>query len=175
MAPKRSEFDQIVRKYSTVIAAAIRRVCLQRYESLLPDVTQEVHVALWKAIKEKKQIDNPAAYIYRVALTTGLKIVEREKRQAVASSSSENSEAMVDPRSEILERAKLLEQLLDKLKPDEAKALRAYLAGYSHTEIAQLFGWSPSVARHNVYRSIDKLKRQCARELSQTDWILNHG
>lgn len=86
----------------------------------------------------------------------------------------EPSVAPEDERRELLARAELLEELLAQLKPDESRALKAYLAGYNHVEIARLFGWTQSVARHNVYRSIDRLRRR-ARNQGRTDWMVAHG
>lgn len=38
--------------------------------------------------------------------------------------------------------------------------MRAHLAGFSHVEIASLYGWTESVARHRIYRAIDALKER---------------
>lgn len=165
MSTGQTEFERLIDSYSKVIGAAVRRVCLQRYESLIPDVTQEVHLALWKVLESGKKIDNPPSYIYKVALTTGLAMVERAKKQWVMSRNLErepSTSKAVDPI--VAERARLIEELLAQLEPDQSNALRAYLAGYNHVEIAKLFGWSESAARHKVYRSIEKLKRYMGQQ-----------
>lgn len=159
MPSDQAEFERLIDKYSKVIGAAVRRVCLQRFEALIPDVTQEIHIALWKVLETGKKIENPSSYIYKVSLTTGLAMVERAKKQWIIARNlqQESSTAEVGDRS-LADRARLIEELLARLQPDESRALRAYLAGYNHVEIAKLFGWTESVARHKVYRSIDQLK-----------------
>ena len=160
MAVEQKEFEQLIKRYASVIAAAVRRVCLRRYESLIPDVTQEVHLKMWKIVESGKKIDNPPSYFYRVALTTGLEMIELAKKQQTIASKLESEVTAHKAEDFALpERARLIEELLAQLETDAANALRAYLAGYNHVEIAKLFGWSESVARHKVYRSFDKLKR----------------
>ena len=165
MSSGRTEFERLIDDYSKVIGAAVRRVCLQRYESLIPDVTQEVHLALWKVVETGKKMENPPSYIYKVALTTGLAMVERAKKQWAVSRDlgrEPSTTMVVDP--VVAERARLIEELLAQLEPDQSNALRAYLAGYNHVEIAKLFGWTDSAARHKVYRSIDKLKQHMSEQ-----------
>ncbi|MGI9285328.1 MAG: hypothetical protein ACR2P1_08060, partial [Pseudomonadales bacterium] len=83
MSSEQTEFEDLIDKNSALIGAAVRRVCMQRYESLIPDVTQEVHIAIWKTVQRGIKMDNPPSYIYKVALTTGLAMVERAKKQRV--------------------------------------------------------------------------------------------
>ena len=175
MAFHRTKFERIAARYSKIIGAAVRRVCLHRYDALIPDVTQEVHLALWNAIETGKEIRNPEAYVYRMALTTGLRLVERERKHSekVGGQAVEGVSSAVDE-SIVKERARLLNELLGQLQPDESKALRAYLVGYNHVEIARLFGWTESVARHRVYRGIERL-RSYARKLEQTDKVAASG
>jgi DNA-directed RNA polymerase specialized sigma24 family protein len=58
----------------------------------------------------------------------------------------------------------VLTELLSQLPPEQERALRAYLAGFSHTETAALYGWSDAVARHRVYRGIQSLKALVMQE-----------
>jgi len=160
MAATSEQFEALVRQHAAVIAAAVRRVCLRKHRALMPDVTQEVHIKLWKVLESGKKIDNPPSYIYRIALTTGLTMVEQaNKHHSMAGRLADEplTSRSVDAAS--TETARLIEELIATLEPDFAKALQAYLAGYNHVDIAGLFGWTESVARHRVYRSFDKLKR----------------
>ncbi|MGI9328877.1 MAG: RNA polymerase sigma factor, partial [Pseudomonadales bacterium] len=105
------------------------------------------------------KMDNPPSYIYKVALTTGLAMVERAKKQRVIARDLEMEDSAPSAQdAKLTERARLIEELLAQLQTDQADALRAYLAGYNHGDIAKLFSWTESVARHKVYRSIDKLR-----------------
>ncbi len=163
------EIEALNARHARVIGAAVGRVCRDRYASLAPDATQEVHIALWKALESGKKIERPSSYIYKVALTTGLAMVEKAKKQwLIARDLHEDAPRAHDDRR--AERARLIDELLATLRADQADALRAYLAGFNHVDIARLFGWSESAARHRVYRSIEKL-RAFMREHSATSEV----
>ena len=44
------------------------------------------------------------------------------------------------------ERTRLIEEMLEKLNVEQSRALRGYLSGLNHREVATLYGWSESVA-----------------------------
>lgn len=158
-----SAFERLVRDHARVMASAIRRVCGRRHAALVPDVEQEVYLALWKRLESGGEIRHPTSYVYKVALTTALAQVRRlgpaepaapealEKRSAAAAVGFERL-----PRAE---RAHLLEEVLSGLDEEPQRALRAYLAGFNHVEIAELHGWSESKARHLVYRTLERIRR----------------
>jgi RNA polymerase sigma factor (sigma-70 family) len=147
------------------MAAAIRRVCGRRHGALMPDVQQEVYLALWKRLHSGKDIEHPVSYLYKVALTTALAMVRKlePERGDTPIEGDPPAEAEVGPGLHSLERARLIEEVLAALEPDEARALRAYLAGYNHEDVARLYGWSVSVARHRIYRSMERLRERMDR------------
>ncbi len=166
LEPRLDEFNALVQNYSRVVASAIRRVCSRRYRSLIPDVEQEVYAALWNRLGSGKEIEDPASYIYKVALTTALSVV---RKQAPETEPIENLPGkLTEPtRSRFgnlqpAELVRLLRELLEKLPAEHARAVRAYLAGFNHLEVASLYGWSASVARHRIYRGIEALRETVA-------------
>src|SRR5262249_23027255 len=136
--------------------------------SLAPDIQQEVYVALWNRLGSGKEIAHPASYVYKVALTTALAVVRKhlpaeplgDAEEAQAASGAASPFAGLLP----AERARLLGEVLELLPADQARAVRAHLAGFSHGEVASLFGWSESVARHRIYRGIEALKERMKGE-----------
>ena len=64
------------------------------------------------------------------------------------------------------ERTYLLTELLDQLPLEQARAVRAYLAGLTAIEVARLYSWSPSVARHRIYRGLQSLRTSVMQEES---------
>lgn len=168
MPERTEEFEDLVRGHARLMAAAIRRVCGRRHAALVPDVEQEVHLALWKRLGSGNEIRHPASYVYRVALLTALAVVRRNSdlAQSLDDPDGPSSEEPAAPEPDGLapaERTRLLREVLASVEPDEARALRAYLAGFDHVEVARLYGWTESVARHRIYRTLDRLRAQ-ARE-----------
>jgi RNA polymerase sigma-70 factor (ECF subfamily) len=162
LASRQEQFASLVETYSRVVSAAIRRVCAHRFRSLIPDIQQEVYAALWKHLEGGKEIEHPASYLYKVALTTALALV----RKQVPEDPIDAADAEISQKSTGFagllpaERSRLLAEVLEQLPRDQSRAIRAHLAGFSHTEVASLFGWTESVARHRIYRGIEELKQR---------------
>ena len=164
MPTREDTFEALLRGYSRLVSSAIRRVCARRWQALIPDVEQEVYAALWKRLGNGKDIDHPASYIYKVALTTALSVVRKHgpETSPIEAEAERPHAGSPDGLSGLLpaERTRLLSEALERLSPDEALAVRAHLAGFSHVEVARLYGWTESVARHRIYRAIDGLKQE---------------
>jgi RNA polymerase sigma factor (sigma-70 family) len=158
-----SEYDSLVGRYARLLDGVARRVCGRRHHALVPDVGQEIRLALWRRLRGGNDIQHPASYLYKVALATALAVIrryrpEREELEADPTDAPPGGTAGLG-RLLPAERTRLVEEALARLEPDAARALRGYLAGLSHGELAALYGWSPSVARHLVYRSIERLRK----------------
>lgn len=165
-AGRAAAFEELVGRYARLMASAIRRVCGQRHGHLVPDAQQEVYVALWKRLGSGKEIEHPPSYLYKVALTTAFAVLRRHVRGGSADALEERADGLTATAGTAggvaglgpQERAQLLRQLLERLPPEQAQALRGYLAGFNHKELATLHGWSEAVARHRVYRAIEALR-----------------
>lgn len=164
MGGREEDFEQLVRRYSRLIAAAVRRVCGRRHHTLLPDVQQEVYLALWKRLGAGKEIRHPASYLYKMALTTALAVVRRQLPASSLDDLGVADVADVAPGGlPLAERARIVGEVLERLEPDEARALRGYLAGLNYVEVARLYGWSEAVARHRIYRTLERLRRDAGQ------------
>ncbi|HEX2223052.1 MAG TPA: sigma-70 family RNA polymerase sigma factor [Thermoanaerobaculia bacterium] len=171
-----TRFQQLLRSHARLMAGAIRKVCGRRHRALVPDVEQEVYLALWKRLGQDagagKEIAHPVSYLYKTALTTAAAMVRKLAPGGVdeARDESVELEGLAAPEDAGLgglsaaERERLLAELLARLPDEQARALRAYLAGFNHEEVAGLYGWTESVARHRIYRAIETLKAEMARE-----------
>lgn len=166
------EFERLVSEHARLMASAIRRVCGRRFQALVPDVEQEVRLALWKRLETGKSIEHPRSYVYKVALRTALAVVRRHQPEEAME--DERLMHEVDTREDAAaplnraERRLLIDQALDRLPDEQARALRAYLAGFNHVEVARLYAWTPSVARHRIYRGLETLERLARDERSRS-------
>lgn len=161
------KFLQLIEKHARIVSAAIRRVCGRRYGVFGPDIEQDVRAALWQRLQHGKEIEHPVSYLYKMALTTALETLRRNPEvDELDENRTPREPATVAGTLSLLpeERAVLLGQLLAQLPIDEARAVRAHLAGFNHTEVAGLYGWTSSVARHRIYRGIEALKKNLKAE-----------
>lgn len=171
-----NNFQQLLRSHAKLMAGAIRKVCGRRHRALVPDVEQEVYLALWKrlghAANAGKEIEHPISYLYKTALTTAAAMVRKLAPAGGDGQVDDEVELEGLPAPEDVglgglsaaERERLLAELLARLPDEQARALRAYLAGFNHEEVARLYGWTESVARHRIYRAIETLKSEMAQE-----------
>lgn len=165
-------FQQLLRSHARLMAGAIRRVCGRRHHTLVPDVEQEVYLALWKRLGGRgKEIEHPISYLYKTALTTAAAMVRKvapaDTETGIEAEELPSPEELAPGHLLPVERTRLLGQLLETLPEDQARALKAYLAGFNHAEVASLFGWTESVARHRIYRAIEALKKQADGETGE--------
>ena len=158
-------FESLVENHARLMASAVRRVCGRDHQSLVPDVEQEVRLALWRRLGRGGAIEHPVAYLYKMALTTALQVLRRLRPEEVSVEDPSEFETAVTGEADRREERLVLDQLIDRLDPDQARALRAYRNGLNHREVAALFGWSESVARHRIYRGIAALEK-LGREVS---------
>lgn len=167
MSRPSGEFEQLIERYGKLMSSAVRRVCARKNAALVPDVEQEVRLALWRHLERGGEIEHPGAYLYRMALTTALRELRRVRGERPLEE-SEPPEVPPPPRGlEPPEQSRLIEQALGTLEPDQSRAVRAYLMGFNHREVATLFGWSESVGRHRIYRGLERLRRELGGDLGE--------
>ncbi|HKD18731.1 MAG TPA: sigma-70 family RNA polymerase sigma factor [Thermoanaerobaculia bacterium] len=160
MDSRQDEFTALVDRHARVIASAIRRVCSRRHRALIPDIEQDVRAALWKRLQDGKPIEHPVSYLYKVAMTAALAAVRRSPIAAELSPEAWGDGPASEPFLGLLpaEQSRLLAEGLDALPIEEARAVRAHLAGFNHEDVASLYGWTEAIARHRIYRGLDKLR-----------------
>ena len=164
MAERPERFERLVRPHARLIAGVIRRVCGRRHQALVPDVEQEVYLALWKRLGAGKEIEHPASYLYRVALTTAIAVVRRQARGA----GLPRGAGVGEPRG-AASRSSIAggrARAHDRGGPRAARAGRGAGAARRTSPASAtsrsraLYGWSESVARHRVYRTLERLRAE---------------
>jgi len=163
---RQDEFAALVDQHARVIASAIRRVCSRRHRALVPDIEQEVRAALWKRLQSGKEISHPVSYLYKVALTTALAAIRRVPEYSNGPLPERSGEPEARPFLDLLpaEQSRLLAEALSLLSPEEARAVRAHLAGFNHEDVARLYGWTPATARHRIYRGLERVRSRLKDE-----------
>ena len=94
-------------------------------------------------------------------MTTALAVVRRQDREEPVALAGVRAGASASATYSGLlpaEQSRLLAEVLERLPREESRAIRAYLAGFNHVEVAALYGWTSSVARHRIYRGLESLR-----------------
>lgn len=178
-----SALDVLLERYGALLRSAIAQACPKNLGLQFDDIEQEARLRLWRALQAETEIENPASYLYRIALSTTIDAVRRvtsrreEQLQLVRDASeaspgaagtmqepAENPDA--SPESVAGRRLLLrkVESALGRLAEDRRRAVGLHLRGFTPPEIAGLFAWSQSKARSLVYRGLRELRERLAAE-----------
>lgn len=168
MQAQHEAFLAFMQPYARIIKHTIWRVCGERYPALQADIEQEVYLTLWAQWTNERCIDAPISYMYKVALRAALAMLRSYSAVELVDHVEGGSATCRDqPEDDALttERAMVLREFLDQLSVEQARAVRAHLAGFTQQEIANLYGWSVSVARHRIYRGLQALRAFAMQEV----------
>lgn len=123
---------------------------------------QEVFLRLYAVLKKGEQIQNPRAWIFRVAHNHGLKIRERQSFQAPfeadlhsLTTDTENPEQTLLQREREIRFHKAVEQLSEQ----QRRCLFLRLEGLRYPEIGSVLGISASAVGEFLRRAISRLKK----------------
>ena len=158
-----AQLTALVEAYASLVRRAVRRVSGSRAALVQDDVQQNVMLALWQQLERGQTIQRPASYIYRAAIRETVRLIRREHAHASALDDERVAEraAGSDPHRQLdeKERQQALMDCLGTLEAQRQVAVRAHLAGFSVTEIMEMFDWPYQRARHLIARGMADLRR----------------
>jgi RNA polymerase sigma-70 factor (ECF subfamily) len=172
-APAEERWRALVEEYGRFLRRTIIRLC-PRYLGLdFDDIEQEARLRLWQALRNEREITNPASYLYRIAATATIDAIRRVKarREEPLEAPREGDSLPEEPLDvasathtvEDTERRHLLHQIegaLCRLSESRRRAVGFHLQGYTTAEIGALLDWSEPKARNLVYRGLAELRER---------------
>jgi RNA polymerase sigma-70 factor, ECF subfamily len=124
---------------------------------------QEVFLRLYATLKKGEKIQNPRAWIFRVAHNLGLKIRARQNTQAPFDPDLESQLAAssLNPEQSLLEREQALRfhSAIQRLSEQQRRCLFLRLEGLRYPEIGSVLGISASAVGEFLRRAIARLKK----------------
>jgi RNA polymerase sigma-70 factor (ECF subfamily) len=124
---------------------------------------QEVFLRLYATLKKGEKIQNPRAWIFRVAHNLGLKIRARQNSQAPFDAELETQLAgtALNPEQSLLEREQTLRfhNAIQNLSEQQRRCLFLRMEGLRYPEIASALGISASAVGEFLRRAIARLKK----------------
>lgn len=162
--------ESLITQYGAFIRRTIARFCPRDLGLQLDEIEQEARIRLWRALRDERDIDNPASYLYRIAASATIDAVRRVRaRREIALTSAEEDEAEATPllamtpapdlmtaRSELLVAVR---KALVLLATNRRRAVELHLQGFTSEEVAELLGWSEPKARNLTYRGLSDLRK----------------
>jgi RNA polymerase sigma-70 factor (ECF subfamily) len=124
---------------------------------------QEVFLRLYATLRKGEEIQNPRAWIFRVAHNLGLKVRARENSQAPFDAELELSlaEPGLDPEQGLIERERLqrLHSGIQQLSEQQRRCLFLRMEGLRHPEIGTALGISTSAVGEFLRRALVRLRK----------------
>lgn len=124
---------------------------------------QEVFLRFYATLKKGETIQNPRAWIFRVAHNLGLKIRAGQNSRAPFDADLESRIASSgnDPEQALLEREQSLRfhKAIQRLSEQQQRCLFLRLEGLRHPEIGSVLGISASSVGEFLRRAISRLKK----------------
>jgi RNA polymerase sigma-70 factor (ECF subfamily) len=124
---------------------------------------QEVFLRLYATLRKGEEIQNPRAWIFRVAHNLGLKVRARESSQAPFDAELELSlaEPGLDPEEGLLERERLqsLHKGIQQLSEQQRRCLFLRMEGLRYPEIGTALGISTSAVSEFLRRALVRLRK----------------
>jgi RNA polymerase sigma-70 factor (ECF subfamily) len=132
------------------------RVPAQRAQELAQDCFLKLYIKMSKG----ESIENPRAWLYRVAHNSALRFHKREPAFDDLESTLEPPEPLPDPERALIEgeRRSALSKAICDLSPRQRNCLELRARGLRHREIGEVIGISTSAASEFLRRAVVRLK-----------------
>lgn len=127
------------------------------------EAVQEVFLRLYATMRKGEEIENPRAWVFRVAHNYGLKLRERQGSEAPFDPGLEAVLATPehDPEKALLERERMLRfhHAVEGLSEQQKRCLFLRMEGLRYPEIGAALGISASAVGEFLRRAIARLKK----------------
>lgn len=124
------------------------------------DNFQEVVYQLWRSFPSLQNKDKPASWIYAVAINTSISKVRKDSRLEFRDSVPDVESVNPYEQQERNENYQKLINALHKLNEIDRSIMLLYMEDYTHEEIAEIVGMTPSNIAVKIYRLKSQLKKQ---------------
>jgi RNA polymerase sigma-70 factor (ECF subfamily) len=126
------------------------------------EATQEVFLRLYETLKRSDNIDNPKAWIFRVAHNYGLKVRAREacEQPYDPEIALRLADPQVNPEMSAIQRERALRfhRAVESLSEQQRRCLLLRLEGLRYGEIGAVLGISASAVGEFLRRAVARLK-----------------
>ena len=136
---------------------------LDLYPAAAQEVVQEVFLRLYEVLRKGAEIENPRAWVFRVAHNLGLKTRARQGAETPFDPDSGQRLAAVTatPESELMERERMLgfHRAVEGLSEQQRRCLFLRLEGLRYPEIGSALGISASAVGEFLRRATARLRK----------------
>ena len=164
MNHKTKQFLDLLDCHKRLIYKVVNAYCKDK--ALHEDLTQEIILRLWSSFDHYDRQYKISTWIYRIALNTAISFYRKganESRNSIEFSRHHENTLISETPSEGDPKLHLLNQFIQELKEVDKALILLYLDGYSHKEIAEIVGISPT----NVGTKLTRIKKVLRKKINQ--------
>ena len=133
------------------------------YPPQAQEATQEAFLRLYASMRKGETIENPRAWVFRVAHNLGLRIRQKQSSQQPFDPELETQVAAAgaDPEQRLLERERSLRfhRAVEGLSEQQRRCLYLRLEGLRYPQIGSILGISASTVGEFLRRAMVRLKK----------------
>ncbi len=153
----RDAFAELVSRRQTWIRNLMRRC--SGNAALADDLSQQVFMQAWRAIRQLQDADRFAPWLKRMAINTWLQHQRKNDPLRGADEHLESDSAREDSTSIAMD----LDRALEALQPDARLCIvLSYHERMTHTEIAESIGMPPGTVKSHIRRGTKRLQDELA-------------
>jgi len=171
--PRRADFEAIYQQHSREVWALVYARWLNA--EIAQDILQETFLRLWRQHQDGTRIDNPRAWLLRVARN----LAEDHAKSSFRRNGTQAPQTMNAVHGkdalplETMEQTEMFSQVRDELGqlavPDREILTLRYALDYDANEIAELLGINPTAVHMRLSRARQRLaERLVARGIKET-------
>jgi RNA polymerase sigma-70 factor (ECF subfamily) len=128
------------------------------------EAVQEVFLRLYATLRKGEEIENPRAWVFRVAHNHGLKLRAQQASESAFDQELETrltASSSTDPEHVLLERERMLRfhRAIGGLSEQQRRCLFLRLNGLRYPEIGSALGISPSAVGEFLRRAVVRLRK----------------
>jgi len=154
-------YNEIVRKYQKQVYWIIRKIVKDHDEA--DDITQEVFIKVYSALKDFREESNLFTWLYRIATNYAINHVKKVKVKNTVSFEivTEQVEYEEKKADEIIDedrRRKILEEAIETLPPQQRAVFNMrYYDDLPYEEISSILGKSVGGIKANYFHAVKKI------------------
>lgn len=163
-------YNEIVRKYQQQVYRVIRKM-VQSHDDA-DDLTQEVFIKVYSALKNFREESNLFTWLYRIASNYSINHIRKSKVRNTVSFETiltpiESHEKQADEVMDEQRRRKILEEAIETLPPQQRAAFNLrYYDELSYEDISRILKKSVGGIKANYFHAVKKIGQYLKQRLS---------
>lgn len=174
-APLPDALRRLLEEFRGRLRALVLQRCPQELGIDPDEVEQEIRIRLWKTLQRERNIDHPASYLHKTALSVIVDLVRRRSARPDLSMADALDTTLesdtVSPEAgapeQVAERhafAQAVMQAVASLPERRRRPVQLHLQGFGTAQIGVLLQMSEPTARNLVYRGLEELRERLASQ-----------